>query len=87
MAQDIWAETFKYMADNKVMFEGILLKPSMVTPGADGSKKEDPATVADYTLKLLKWVEAALLCVVSFHVQACPATLAGPFPQAAHPWQ
>ena len=42
------------MADNKVMFEGILLKPSMVTPGADGSKKEDPATVADYTLKLLK---------------------------------
>ena len=54
MAQDIWAETFKYMADNKVMFEGILLKPSMVTPGADGSKKEDPATVADYTLKLLK---------------------------------
>ena len=54
VAQDIWAETFKYMADNKVMFEGILLKPSMVTPGADGSKKEDPATVADYTLKLLK---------------------------------
>ena len=38
MAQEIWAETFKYMADNKVMFEGILLKPSMVTPGADGSK-------------------------------------------------
>lgn len=30
----IWAETFKYMADNKVMFEGILLKPAMVTPGA-----------------------------------------------------
>lgn len=29
----IWAETFKYMADNKVMFEGILLKPAMVTPG------------------------------------------------------
>eukprot|EP00891_Asterochloris_glomerata_P006820 jgi/Astpho2/6820/e_gw1.00105.35.1_t len=54
VAQEIWAETFKYMADNKVMFEGILLKPSMVTPGADGSKKEDPATVADYTLKLLK---------------------------------
>lgn len=29
----IWAETFKYMADNKVMLEGILLKPAMVTPG------------------------------------------------------
>jgi fructose-bisphosphate aldolase class 1 len=30
VAEQIWAETFKYMADNKVMFEGILLKPSMV---------------------------------------------------------
>ena len=31
VAEQIWAETFKYMADNKVMFEGILLKPSMVS--------------------------------------------------------
>lgn len=31
VAQDIWAETFKYLADNKVLFEGILLKPSMVS--------------------------------------------------------
>lgn len=30
VAEQVWAETFKYMADNKVMFEGILLKPSMV---------------------------------------------------------
>ena len=36
------------------MFEGILLKPSMVTPGADCSKRESPEVVADYTLKLLK---------------------------------
>jgi fructose-bisphosphate aldolase class I len=54
VAEQIWAETFKYMADNKVMFEGILLKPSMVTPGADSTKKEAPEVVADYTLKLLK---------------------------------
>ena len=39
MAQDIWAQTFKYLADNNVLFEGILLKPSMVTPGADSGKK------------------------------------------------
>lgn len=50
----IWAETFKYMADNKVLFEGILLKPAMVTPGADSTKKASPDTVAEYTLKLLK---------------------------------
>ena len=54
VASATWAETFKYMADQGVMYEGILLKPSMVTPGADSSKKESPETVADYTLKLLK---------------------------------
>jgi fructose-bisphosphate aldolase class I len=52
--QKIWAETFKCMADMGVMFEGILLKPSMVTPGAACPKREDPATVAEYTLKSLK---------------------------------
>ena len=38
----------------QVLFEGILLKPSMVTPGADSPKREKPEVVADYTLKLLK---------------------------------
>lgn len=38
----------------QVMFEGILLKPSMVTPGAECEKREKPEVVADYTLKLLK---------------------------------
>lgn len=54
MAQAVWAETFKYMADQKVMLEGILLKPSMVTPAAECSKRASPDEVADYTLKLLK---------------------------------
>lgn len=31
VAEQIWAEVFKYLADNKVLFEGILLKPSMVS--------------------------------------------------------
>ena len=39
MAEQIWAQTFKYLADQKVLFEGMLLKPSMVTPGADSGKK------------------------------------------------
>eukprot|EP00877_Chromochloris_zofingiensis_P001623 jgi/Chrzof1/11461/Cz05g37140.t1_FBA3[v5.2] len=50
----VWAETFKYMADNNVMFEGILLKPAMVTPGADCPNRATPEVVADYTLKLLR---------------------------------
>ncbi|KAL0052110.1 hypothetical protein WJX82_008131 [Trebouxia sp. C0006] len=54
VAEEIWAATFKYLADNKVLFEGMLLKPSMVTPGADSGKKESPETVAKYTLNLLK---------------------------------
>jgi len=54
VAEATWAETFKYMADNKVMFEGILLKPAMVTPGADCPNKAGPEKVAEYTLKMLK---------------------------------
>jgi fructose-bisphosphate aldolase class I len=50
----VWAETFKYLADQKVLLEGILLKPSMVTPGAESKKRASPDEVADYTLKLLK---------------------------------
>ena len=31
VAEQVWAEVFRYLAENKVMFEGILLKPNMVT--------------------------------------------------------
>ncbi|KAK6924446.1 Fructose-bisphosphate aldolase, class-I [Dillenia turbinata] len=54
VAQKVWAEVFFYLAENNVMFEGILLKPSMVTPGAECEDKATPQQVADYTLKLLK---------------------------------
>jgi len=54
VASAVWSETFKYLADNNVMFEGILLKPAMVTPGADSKQKVTPEVVADYTLKLLR---------------------------------
>ncbi|WMV51540.1 hypothetical protein MTR67_044925 [Solanum verrucosum] len=36
------------------MFEGILLKPSMVTLGAECKDRATPEQVADYTLKLLQ---------------------------------
>jgi fructose-bisphosphate aldolase class I len=36
------------------MLEGILLKPAMVTPGADNPNKCPPETVAAYTLRMLK---------------------------------
>ncbi|KAF9684419.1 hypothetical protein SADUNF_Sadunf04G0116400 [Salix dunnii] len=53
VAQKVWAEVFFYMAENNVLFEGILLKPSMVTPGAECKDRATPEQVAEYTLKLL----------------------------------
>ncbi|XP_023512146.1 fructose-bisphosphate aldolase 2, chloroplastic isoform X2 [Cucurbita pepo subsp. pepo] len=54
VAQKVWAEVFFYLAENNVLFEGILLKPSMVTPGAESKDKASPEKVAEYTLSLLK---------------------------------
>ncbi|KAL9250132.1 Fructose-bisphosphate aldolase 2, chloroplastic-like protein [Drosera capensis] len=53
VAQKVWAKVFYYLAENNVLFEGILLKPSMVTPGAESKVRASPEEVADYTLKLL----------------------------------
>ncbi|KAK3005382.1 hypothetical protein RJ639_016786 [Escallonia herrerae] len=54
VAELVWAEVFHYLAENNVMYEGILLKPSMVTPGADHKEKASPETIAKYTLTVLK---------------------------------
>nr|XP_018439378.1 PREDICTED: fructose-bisphosphate aldolase 1, chloroplastic isoform X2 [Raphanus sativus] len=54
VAEKVWAEVFFYLAQNNVMFEGILLKPSMVTPGAESKDRATPEQVASYTLKLLR---------------------------------
>ncbi|KAK4477146.1 hypothetical protein RD792_016359 [Penstemon davidsonii] len=42
VAQKVWAEVFFYLAENNVTFEGILLKPSMVTPGAESKERATP---------------------------------------------
>ncbi|KAF8405325.1 hypothetical protein HHK36_010229 [Tetracentron sinense] len=54
VALKVWAEVFFYLAENNVMFEGILLKPSMVTPGAECKERATPEKVAEYTLNLLR---------------------------------
>ncbi|KAH9314140.1 hypothetical protein KI387_022767 [Taxus chinensis] len=54
VAEKVWAEVFFYLLQNIVMFEGILLKPSMVLPGAEHKKKATPEQVAEYTLRMLK---------------------------------
>ncbi|CAA7397613.1 unnamed protein product [Spirodela intermedia] len=54
VAEAVWAEVFYYLAENNVMFEGILLKPSMVTPGAEHEKRATPETIAKHTLAMLQ---------------------------------
>merc|ERR1712003_602291 len=54
VASRTWAQTFKYLADQDVMLDRILLKPSMVGPGADCPKRSTAEEVAEYTLRMLK---------------------------------
>ncbi|KAH7445670.1 hypothetical protein KP509_01G019500 [Ceratopteris richardii] len=54
VAEKVWNEVFYFLAKNNVVYEGILLKPSMVTPGADCKDRKSPDVIAEYTLKLLK---------------------------------
>ncbi|CAM6103056.1 unnamed protein product [Calypogeia fissa] len=54
VAEKVWSRVFYFLAQNNVLFEGILLKPSMVTPGAECKERATPEKVAEYTLNLLK---------------------------------
>jgi fructose-bisphosphate aldolase class I len=54
--EEVWAAVFKACSDFGVMLEAVLLKPSMVTPGAQSGTKSDDKTIAAYTLGALKRV-------------------------------
>merc|ERR1712031_85507 len=54
--EETWSAVFKACADFGIMLEAVLLKPSMVTPGAQSGQKSDPETIASYTLGALKRV-------------------------------
>jgi fructose-bisphosphate aldolase class I len=54
VASKVWSKVFYFLAENNVVFEGILLKPSMVTPGAACPERATPEKVAEYTLNMLK---------------------------------
>ncbi|KAJ8450934.1 hypothetical protein Cgig2_032559 [Carnegiea gigantea] len=85
VAQKVWAEVFFYLAENNVLFAGILLKPSMVTPGAECNYKASPQQVADYTLKLLySRIPPAFLSGGQSEVEATENLNA--MNQKPHPW-
>jgi fructose-bisphosphate aldolase class I len=54
VAERVWSRVFYFLQENNVLLEGILLKPSMVTPGAECSTRASPEQVAEYTLNMLK---------------------------------
>jgi len=51
--EETWAAVFKACADYGVQLEAALLKPSMVTPGAQSGAKADAETIASRTLAAL----------------------------------
>merc|ERR1719456_355300 len=54
--EETWAAVFKACADFGVQLEAVLLKPSMVTPGAQSGKEAEADTIASYTVGALKRV-------------------------------
>lgn len=65
ITERVQAAVCKALADNKVLLEGALLKPNMVTPGF-GAERATPAQVAWYTVRTLRRTMPPALCGVNF---------------------
>ncbi|OWM73688.1 fructose-bisphosphate aldolase 1, cytoplasmic-like [Punica granatum] len=64
VTEQVLAACYKALNDNKVLLEGTLLKPNMVTPGSD-AEKVAPEVVAEHTVRALqRTVPAAVPAVV-----------------------
>ncbi|KAL8125725.1 hypothetical protein AgCh_013113 [Apium graveolens] len=53
VTERVLAACYKALNDHKVLLEGTLLKPNMVTPGSD-SEKAAPEVIAEYTVRALQ---------------------------------
>ncbi|XP_020247289.1 LOW QUALITY PROTEIN: fructose-bisphosphate aldolase 1, cytoplasmic-like [Asparagus officinalis] len=64
VTERVLAACYKALNDHKVLLEGTLLKPNMVTPGSDAAKVK-PEVVAEYTVRaLLRTMPSAVPAVV-----------------------
>lgn len=54
ITERVLAAQFKALADHKVLLEGALLKPNMVTSGVDCPKKASPSDIAHLTCQTLR---------------------------------
>jgi fructose-bisphosphate aldolase class I len=61
VTEDVLRRVFDQLSTQKVVLEGMILKPNMVLPGLDCAKQETVDVVADATVKsLLRVVPAAV---------------------------
>lgn len=54
VTEKVLAATYKALSDHNVYLEGTLLKPNMVTQGAQNANKASPAEVARATVTALQ---------------------------------
>ena len=52
-SEKVFAAVAKALQDQKILLEGMLLKPNMVTPGKDSDQKVTPGEIAFYTVRTL----------------------------------
>jgi len=54
ISERVYSYVIRALHDNGVLLEGALLKPNMVTPGAESGKTATPQDVAFYTIRTLR---------------------------------
>lgn len=54
VTERVWQSQFKFLAEYKVLLEGILLKPNMVRSGAENPKPASMVEVAAFTVRTLQ---------------------------------
>eukprot|EP00735_Rhodelphis_limneticus_P010727 TRINITY_DN354_c0_g1::TRINITY_DN354_c0_g1_i1::g.7473::m.7473 TRINITY_DN354_c0_g1::TRINITY_DN354_c0_g1_i1::g.7473 ORF type:complete len:372 (+),score=146.68,sp/O65581/ALFC5_ARATH/64.87/2e-158,Glycolytic/PF00274.14/3.2e-161 TRINITY_DN354_c0_g1_i1:48-1118(+) len=54
VTERVLAIVTKYLADHKVLYEGMLLKPNMVTPGSESTQKISADEIAFFTVRALR---------------------------------
>jgi fructose-bisphosphate aldolase class I len=66
VTERVLTAVFKALNDHNILLEGCLLKPNMVTPGSEHSKKATPAEVGYYTVRTLQRTVPPALVGVCF---------------------
>jgi fructose-bisphosphate aldolase class I len=66
VTEETLREVFDQLAQQKVLLEGMLLKPSMVISGSSAAQRADPAEVAERTIECFKRVLPASVPGVVF---------------------